>query len=173
MNKFEGTAATMVKIGSQRFVMEGDKLWSFEDGEWRYQGENGWRGRHRGSYLSITGTPIEIKDASAGLIYRVSIHGFEEVHEVSIEYMLHAIAQKLDLLEYSGSRVYALQEKEKVELGCQDLAVILEASKMVTILHCTSERTLYRFVGIGSALKELLQYKAEIRKAYDKLVPHE
>jgi len=164
----------MVNIGTQRFVLEGYKLWSLEDGEWRFLGEKDWRDRHHGSYLSIAGNPIEIKDAASGLVYLVSIHSFEEVHEVSTEYMLHAIAQKLDLLEYSGSRVYALQEKEKVELGCQELAVILEASKLVTILHRTSERTLYRFVGQGEgAPKELLKYPTEIKKAYNKLVPHE
>ena len=174
MNKFEGTAATMVKIGTQSFVLEGNKkLWALNDGKWKFPRETNWTPFSHGSFFDLCDTPIEIKDSTLGLVYRVSINGFKEVPEVTDEYMLHAIAKKLDLLEYSGSRVYALQEKEKVELGCRELAVILEASKLVTILHRTSERTLYRFAGMGSAPLALLQYKAEIKKAYNKLVPHE
>jgi len=108
MKKFEGTAAMMVNIGTQRFVLEGYKLWSLEDGEWRFLGEKDWRDRHHGSYLSIAGNPIEIKDAASGLVYLVSIHSFEEVHEVSTEYMLHAIAQKRNGLNGSHFRCIAV-----------------------------------------------------------------
>ena len=174
MNKFEGTAAMMVKIGSQSFVLEGSKLWALNDGKWRRPGEEDWKNAQHGCYFDLNEAPYEITNKSVSTVYRVSINGFKEVPEVTGEYMLHAIAQKLDLLEYSNGRVAALQEKERVDLGCQELMFILEASKMVTAIHRTSERTLYRFVGQGEgAPKELLKYPSEIKKAYDKLVPHE
>ena len=173
MKKFEGTAAMMVKIGSGRFSLEGKKLWAFNDGKWKFPRETNWTRFYHESFFDLCDTPIEIKDESLGLVYRVSINGFEEVPEVSAEYMLHAIAQQLDLLEYSNGRVWAMQAKERVDLGCQELMFILEASKMVTGIHRTSERTLYRFSGMGTAPKEILKYPAEIKRAYDKLVPHE
>lgn len=167
MKKFEGSEVLMIELGGIRFVKENYMLWILCNHEWRYKAGDPWRRAEAGQYHHL-GDYREIKIGSK--TYSVDLNGFEEVPQISTEYMIRAIAQKLDLLEYTNAKIYALLEHERVELGCERLKNILRDCNMLKTVHATNSRTLYHFQWNNIDIPdELLKYEKEIKSVYERV----
>lgn len=166
MKKFEGNDALIIEIGGFRFAKEDYKLWIFNLHEWRYKEGDPWKKADPGMYHHLHDYH-EIKIGSK--IYSVDKNGFEEIPQISTEYMIHAIAQKLDLLEYTGAKIYALREHDRVELGCEMLKNVLRDCNMLKTVHNTNSRALYHFQWNNIIPNDLLKYEKEIKSVYERI----
>lgn len=113
------------------------------------------------------GMTIDIKYRDA--FFRVYKDGFEEVPAITRETMIREIAKKLDLLEYTGGSLYALQANEKIKLGCTTVVGILSDLGAITIVHNVKERTLYRFIWTEAVARSFKDCEKEIKEIYERM----
>lgn len=165
--KFEGNDCLFVTISKLDFVKRDHEFWILDKHQWRRGDGHEWNEGLPGCYHNLN-NPREIKGTD-GSIYRIDMEGFEEFPYVNIKEMITKIAQKLDLLEYAKGRVYALREKDSVNLGCMALKETLQRTKMITVIHSTPGRDLYRFTWTGEVPVDLLSYEKEIKEIYERM----
>lgn len=142
--KYPEKNASLFYIGEMHFALDVDwRLWSLCAHEWRPSGTDAWKEGHCGCFLSLEEDVYEIRRGDS--VYRVDKDGYERVIEKSLDEMLKEIAARVDLIEYKvGEGVFALLSDKSVDIGCSDLKKVLEQNGMITAIHSTNERTLYR-----------------------------
>ncbi len=134
-------------VGAIRFFLnDRGELWNAGKCfyEWRQPGERTWTEASGYGYLPVGKDTFEIREIGKKVYYRMDRHGYELVVEKSLEEMLKEIAERIDLIEYTNGSMFALMSDRSVNIGCIDLRTVAATNGMLTLIHSTNERTLYR-----------------------------
>ncbi len=171
--KYPEKNAALFYIETMHFVLnEEGQLWSLCEYEWRHPGEKKWNYGYHDGYLHVGKDTFEIREICKKVYYRVDRNGYELVVEKSLEEMLKEIAERVDLIEYIiGEAMFALMANASVNIGCASLKRVLEENGMVTVIHSTNERTLYRLNKEKvTVLSFFEQHSDQVRELHKKLV---
>lgn len=154
-------------INGKLFFIDNGIMWPTWGCEWRKVGTKKWYPLAPGGFLHIQGLAAELKVGRVQ--YFIDEFGWEEVAGVSIEEMLKAIVDKIELLEYRDARMYAMLKDSTLELGCRELRSILISEDMVTEVHHGAFREIYRINKDKVKLGSLAMYPDEIKKVFSAL----